>query len=374
MHYEVISADCHVNEPPDTYTKRVPSRLRDRVPRVEPSEAGGECWVFDDIRCVAFGPGTAVLAQGKVRGPEDYVFDLKHEDVARGSWDPVAHIDDMGRDGVDASVLYSGEAANCWNLHDREVRIASIRAYNEWLAEFCSVAPDRLLGSALLPVEEETLEPALDELRRALALGFRQVEVPIFPRRRYYDLHYAPLWEAIEDAGIPVAIHRGIRQPAAMGGGWEGPFVPNHILWDFSYAVPLGDFIFAVFDRFPKLQLVSGEGRIGWLSFFAERLDDSYGRHRHHMEIPPLRRRPSEYLRENVYSTFVTDRSGVLLREQIGVERQMWSSDYPHSDSTWPHSQHRIKNQFEGVSERDQQLMLAGNAMRLYRLGGSDDD
>ena len=92
------------------------------------------------------------------------------------------------------------------------------------------------------------------------------------------------------------------------------------------------------------------------------------------MEIPPLRRRPSEYLRENVYSTFVTDRSGVLLREQIGVERQMWSSDYPHSDSTWPHSQHRIKNQFEGVSERDQQLMLAGNAMRLYRLGGSDDD
>ena len=373
MHYNVISADCHLNEPPDTYTARVASKLHDRVPRVEPAEGGGERWVFDDVGCVAFGPGTAVLARGKVCGPLDYVFDLTHAEVARGSWDPVAHLEDMSQDGVDASVLYSGEAANCWNLRDREVRLASIRAYNEWLAEFCSSAPERLIGSALLPVEEETLDAALAELDRVLALGFRQVEVPIFPRRRYYDPFYAPLWEAIQAAGIPVAIHRGIRQPAGLGGSWEGPFVPNHILWDFSYAVPLGDFVFGVFDSFPELTLVSGEGRIGWLAFFAERLDDSYRRHRHHMELPPLQRSPSEYLRENVYSTFVSDRTGVLLREQIGVERQMWSSDYPHSDSTWPESRRCIEDQFEGVPESDRRLMLAGNAARLYRLGGIDN-
>ena len=83
MQYDVISADCHVNEPPDTYTSRVPARLHDRVPRVEPGDEGGERWVFDDIRCVAFGPGSAVLARGKVRGPLDYVFDLTHAEVAR---------------------------------------------------------------------------------------------------------------------------------------------------------------------------------------------------------------------------------------------------------------------------------------------------
>ena len=83
MQYNVISADSNLNEPPDTYTARVSARLRDRVPRVEPAEGGGERWVFDDVGCVPFGPGTAVLARGKVRGPLDYVFDLTHAEVAR---------------------------------------------------------------------------------------------------------------------------------------------------------------------------------------------------------------------------------------------------------------------------------------------------
>ena len=368
MEYRAISADSHVNEPPDTFRDRVPAKLRDQAPYLKPNTDGGEGWVLEGTHERSFGTGTAVMAKGVARGPEDYIVGLKFSEVARGSWDPATHLEDMKTDGADASVLYSGMAAKIWDFKNKELRLACLRAYNDWLAEFCSHDPQRLIGVALLPVEEETLDEALSELKRVVDMGYRTVEVPMFPHKRYHDPFYDPLWDALQSAGVPVSIHRGIRQPGSLGSSWEGPWVPNHILWDFAYTVPLGDFIFAVFDRFPDLRLVSGEGRIGWLPFFFERLDDSFRRHQPHLNLPLLKRKPSEYARTNIFSTFVEDRAGVLLRHEIGIDQCMWSSDYPHSDSTWPNSQKIIATQFEGVDETDKRKMLALNAVALYGL------
>lgn len=220
----------------------------------------------------------------------------------------------------------------------------------------------------MLPTEEETIDDALAELRRALDLGFRSVQVPIFPDRRYHDRFYDPLWAAIQEADVPVAVHRGVPRSFAFGGSGEGPWMSNQVQRDFAYAMPVGDMIFGeVFDRFPRLKFVSGEGRTGWLAHFAERADASYERHRHWQHFT-LQRRPSDYLRENVYSTFIEERLGILTRDLIGEDNQMWSSDYPHSDSTWPRSQEIIEKQFEGVPEDVKRKMLAGNAVRLYHL------
>ena len=366
MEYQAISADSHVHEPPNTFRDRVPARLRDMAPHVVPGSSGGEAWEIDGKQERAFGSG--VLGKGLARGPEEYLDGLMFSEVAIGSWDPAVHIEDMKTDGADASVLYSGMAAKCHDIKDKDLRLGCLRAYNDWLAEFCSYDPKRLIGIALLPVEEETLDEALSELQRVLKLGYRSVEVPMFPHKRYHDRFYDPLWEAIQSADISVSVHRGARQPASLGGGWEGPWVPNHILWDFSYTVPLGDFIFGVFDRFPNLRLVSGEGRIGWLPFLLERLDDSYRRHRQHRNLPTLKRRPSEYGRSNIFSTFVEDRAGVILRHEVGIDNIMWSSDYPHPDSTWPNSRKSIDMQFEGVPEEDRRKMLFLNAVNLYKL------
>ena len=77
---------------------------------------------------------------------------------------------------------------------------------------------------------------------------------------------------------------------------------------------------------------------------------------------------PSEYLRRNIYNTFLEDRCGILMRELIGVDRQMWSSDYPHGDTTWPNSQALNEKQFEGVSAGEVRKILVLNAAKLYRL------
>ena len=366
MEYQVISADSHINEPPGTFVDRVPAKLRDRAPHVVETPDGGQGWQFPDSKASSFGLSTAAQWTYKNYRPSG----LRFEEIIKGSWDPAEHVKDMKADGCDASVLYFGVAAGCYNMKDPELRVASLRAYNDWLGEFCSHDRRRLIGPPLLPTEEETIEPALEELQRNVKEHeIITAQVPIFPWRRYFDSFYDPLWAMAQETQMPIAFHRGLQRPFAFGSPSEGgPWMANQVMRDFSYTMPVADLIFGgVFDRFPDLKVVASEGRTGWLVHFVQRADESYRRHRHWLKAE-LKRIPSDYLKENVYSTFIEDRVGVLLREMIGIDNQMWSSDYPHSDSTWPRSQEAIDLQFEGVPDSDRRKMLAENAVRLYRL------
>ena len=119
---------------------------------------------------------------------------------------------------------------------------------------------------------------------------------------------------------------------------------------------------------FPKLKFISVEGNIGWLGYFLEKSDRTYRRHRHwtKLDLPML---PSEYFHRQVFATFIEDKIGVKISKDIGVDNLMWSSDYPHTDTTWPNSRDYIKDTFEGVPEEDKYKMVAGNAKRVYNLG-----
>ncbi len=366
MDYRVISADCHVLEPPDTFTDRVPAKLRDRAPRIAAAAEGGEGWQVEGEQVHSFGLDSATVFGAyenyKQRG-------LRFKDVAKGGWDPKVHLADMRKDGVDASVLYPGVGFRIYNMKDRELRLACMRAWNDWLAEFCSYDPARLIGPPMLPTEEDDIAVAVAKLeRRVREHKIRTAQVPIFPWRRYYEPFYDPLWAAAERLGIPIAIHRGLQRPFAWGSTREGPWMANQVMRDFSYTMPIADLIFGgVFDRFPKLVIVSAEGRIGWLAHFVVRADESYRRHRHWLKAS-LRRMPSEYVKSNVYSTFIEDRLGITQRGIIGVDNQMWSSDYPHSDSSWPHSKELNRVQLRGLPQAEKRKLLAENAVRLYRL------
>ena len=184
--------------------------------------------------------------------------------------------------------------------------------------------------------------------------------------RKFYD----PLWALAQELDLPLAFHRGLNRPFAFGAPSQGgPWMANQVMRDFSYSMPLADIVFGrVFDRFPNLKIVSAEGRIGWLIHFVQRADESLRRHGPWLNVK-LNRLPSDCVKHNIYSTFIDDRAGILMRELIGVDTQMWSSDYPHSDSTWPHSMKIIEEQFKGVSSGDKYNMIAGNAVRLYKLG-----
>ena len=123
-----------------------------------------------------------------------------------------------------------------------------------------------------------------------------------------------------------------------------------------------------VLERFPALKFVSAENDIGWIAHFLGRMDHAYERY-HHMIGTNLNLLPSEYFQRQVYATFMDDKVGVTNRQFTGSDNIMWASDYPHSDSTWPHSQEVIARDFAGVEKEIKRRILVENAVRLYQLG-----
>ena len=132
-----------------------------------------------------------------------------------------------------------------------------------------------------------------------------------------------------------------------------------------------------IFDRFPKLRIYWAENNVGWLPYFGEQIDHEYETNRfwaeRQMGLPRLKRLPSEYLKENAHWGFFEDRIGMKLRHEIGVDRIMWSTDFPHVVTRWPNSLKALDSQMTGVPADEKRKMVADNAIKFFHLDHSED-
>jgi len=362
--YRLISGDSHVNEPPDLWTSRVPARFKDRAPHMERFEKG-DAWVLEGaLDPVNFGANCNVGLP-----PEQRPAWITWDQVRPGGYDPAARIEEQDADGVDAEILYpTPRLSNQIFFHreDVEFHLACIRAYNDWLSEYCAHDPERLWGVAMLP--NVGVEQAVEELHRAMALpGMRGA---MFGRYPHGGEEPTPeddgLWAAAVEMGVPLSVHVGfalspVGDKARMGKAAAGGF----LRW-FDAPVRIYQLIDAgVFDRFPELKVVFVETDSSWLPYFREQMDDRFKRQAP-ANRPAIARTPGEYLDTNVFTTFITDSYAVRNRHDIGVTQMLWSSDYPHSGADWPHSKATIDAHFAGVPDDERHAILAGNALRLY--------
>ena len=134
--YRLISADSHVNEPPDLWVTRVSSAMRDRAPRIERFDAG-DAWVIEGVDDpINFGMNACAGLD-----PEAMEAWVRFEDIRPGGWDPAARVEEMDRDGVDAEMLYPTPrlAQAIVANPDPEYRAEMVRAYNDWLSEFVAL-------------------------------------------------------------------------------------------------------------------------------------------------------------------------------------------------------------------------------------------
>jgi len=365
--YKIISADDHIVEPPDTWQARVPAKLRERAPKIIHTD-DGDAWQIDGVR---FRPLGVDSQAGKKF--EDYRSSGEtFQTIRRGGFDPVERIKDMEIDGVDAQVLFPNCGLRTFAIADLELQAACLRAYNDFVSEFCSHDPARLIGIGLVPTDD--IEEAQREIRRIAKLpGMRGIMLPTFPRGEPLNsAAYDPVWALAEDLDLPVHIHLRTGAPAAVDTvrsekirAAECVTLNTATLANYE---ALTRIIFSgVLQRHPRLKFASVEGGIGWLAYFLEKSDRTYRRHRFwtKLDLPLL---PSEYFHRQVLATFIEDRAGLVISKLIGPGNLMWSSDYPHTDTTWPHSHKYIEDTFAGVSEDDRHLMLRDNAARLYKL------
>ena len=375
----MISADDHLDLqylPTDLWTKRLPRSLRDRAPHVEHRD-GGSVWVCGDE---VWGRWAGAR---KVSGPKATINALDRGGANESELRPAKaelRLADMDRDGVEAQVMYGPVTSMI--IADPALRTASIQAYNDWLIEFCSAAPHRLLGVAILPPEDPAAATA-EVYRLAKHGGLRQANLQIARATpRIHDKSWEPLWTAFEETGLLLSFH-----VVVFGAGGSVIGVPAHTqdktagvfnttkLFMGQFLDPFVDlFAWGIFERHPKLKLVMAESGVGWLPWIVQELDYRFWRLWEAREYwdqrggIDLTTKPSELFRRQVWVSFQEDHVAMSLLPFYGEGHLLWASDYPHPDSTWPNSRTVIDRQMGDLSPEVRKQLTRDNAAALYGL------
>jgi predicted TIM-barrel fold metal-dependent hydrolase len=364
--FKYVSADSHVVEPPDLWLKRIDRRFLDRAPRVV-RERTGDAFVCADADQQRMGIGTSATAEKS--SVEISLDNERWENVLPGAYDPFARIVDMERDGVEAELLYTTFGLILFAIKDQDFQFACFQAFNDWLANFCASFPNRLFGAAMIPTEP--IARGIGEMGRCAKMGLKAAMISISQDADsgYNQPLYAPLWSASEDLRMPISLH--------VAASKKNFAYTNNVLADFSLAYTLTMYSIAamifsgVFDRHPRLRVVSVENDAAWAAGMLERMDYRFERDQGwagHSSGITSGRTPSQIFHDHICCTFMRDRTAVYNRAIIGVNNLMWGSDYPHFDSTWPRSTQVLEQHFAGVSPEDQLRIARRNAIDLYNL------
>ncbi|HUY07593.1 MAG TPA: amidohydrolase family protein [Acidimicrobiales bacterium] len=299
-----------------------------------------------------------------------------------GRVDPVARISEMAIDGVDGEVLYPSLALELFALDDASLQERTFARYNSWLMEFCEVKPEALIGIGL--VSMYNMDIAVKELERCAEGGLRGCQIWQSPHASLplSAAHYEPFWEAAASLNMPVSLHiltgfnYSSRQSRSDSKKIEDPIERSIDGYKGSVTRKLDaacdaivDIMFGgALDRHPNLKLVTVENEIGWIPFVLNQFDYYCNRFRESRQTG-MSKLPSEYFGSQVFSTFFRDPVGMkLLGWWKGAGGCMWSNDYPHPNSTWPHSQEIVAENLSYLNPEIYRKVVRETAMNLYSL------
>jgi predicted TIM-barrel fold metal-dependent hydrolase len=366
----ILSSDSHVFEPPDLWTTRIDAAFRDRAPRMLRIN-GVDQLVVEEHQVIA-GIGLISNAGARFEAPETISSQGRFEDVHQGGYDPAQHLKDMQLDGVAGEVLYPSQGLFYFKVADTPLMSAIFRAYNDWLAEFCSTDPERLKGIAMINLDD--IQEGIKELERTAKMGFAGAMITEYPLedRRYEQPEYEPFWAAAQALDMPLSLHTATRRQGKIRGAGEKTLrdASSRATKVFYPATSMCDMIFSgVFERYPNLKLAIVEFELAWVPHLLSSMDYTY-RERHEEALYRFKDgwRPSDFFHRNVFLSFQEDEVGIRLRDIIGVDNMMWGSDYPHSESTFPQSRQILAQILAGVPEDDYAKIVGGNTARLYRF------
>jgi predicted TIM-barrel fold metal-dependent hydrolase len=369
MSYRIISADSHMTEPPDLWASRLDLKYRDHAPKVIDSYEGkkGAYFVCEGLKPFPVG---GIFGSGKKSEELPEHFRKGYEAAPKSVWDPAERLKEQDQDGVSAEVLYTSLGMFLYGLEDAGLRSSCFRVYNDFVAEYCRYNPKRLIGLGLIELAD--INAGVEELKRCAKMGLRGAMIGASPPedKPYTDPDYDPFWAAAQDLHLPLSLHiLTERRGGGVGAGGRRRFLTNYLSVPHGIQKQLAIMIFGgVLERFPNLKLISAENDVSWVPHFMYRIDHAYDRFRHFqgLTLPML---PSEYVKRQVYATFQFESVGRDLVDAYGAERMMWSSDYPHTDSPWPHSREYIEGAaFKRITPEETQKIVADNAARLYQI------
>jgi len=402
LKYGLISADSHAQLHKDAFTSRMSrAQFGDRIPHVikttdksmmaEPSDRPVERWVVDgkvvDTRGVTNCP--AIMGD-----PYRTYTPQRWDEVLPSIYDPIARLEVLDSDRVDAEVLFPNPPVQNATFFqgDAELELACVKAYNDAINEWRK-ASDRYIPLALIPYLSG-IEAAVAEVERVASNGMRGVLMVAEPSNavksvgdtifriasanpalgtlsHFNDHYWDSLWAACQDARISIHWHTsaGIQLRIPLWRGYvRGQMLAAHAPATFAVLAQfLPNLIFSgILDRYPRLNWVCAETGLGWIGYVLEACDHEW--ERRHLWTEGVLTRPSELFKRQLYVAVWFERHGIESRYDVGIDKIMWETDFPHNTSTYPNSWKAVERVLEAVPENERQLILWQNAARLYGL------
>jgi len=384
----IISVDDHVVEPPHLWRWWLPERFRGAGPKVvrSPYEvradqktvmtASGpqtDFWVFENTQ-------TAIHNAAAAAGlpPEEIDFSPRAYDEMRPAfYEPRARLADMDANHIERSLCFPSTfprfcGQTFLEAQDRDLAMACIAAYNDWMVEeWCGDSGGRLIPLCLSPLWDPELAAA--EVRRNAKRGVHAVtfcELPAYlGLPSLYTRHWDPFLAACNETATTICIHIG-SAAKLIASSPDAPRVSRQAALCLNSQLALADWLMSgVLVRFPNLKVALSESQIGWMPYIMERLDHLWLKGRAGAQIDPLIvEAPSSYVAGHIFGCFFEDNFGIQSRNAIGIDQITFETDYPHQDSTWPNTVAYAKEAMADLTPAEIHKVVRGNAIRLFSL------
>jgi uncharacterized protein len=381
----VVDADSHFTDVDDLWTKRAPAAYKDQILHVEDVD-GERTWVVEGIPLGKAGGGSTIDREGVKHPFLESLIEWDFEKAHVAAWDVDARLEVLDDMGIEHQVLYpnalglGGQALA--DVKDNVLRSLCVEIFNDSRAEIQQRTNNRLLPMPILPAWD--IEACVREAQRVAELGLRGINMTSDPQdlgspdlaNRAWD----PLWEVCADLELPVHFHIGASLTAMNFFGqyfWESqdehvkPAIGGSMLFIGNARVVINTIFSGLFDRFPKLKMVSVESGIGWVPFILETMDWELPENAP-VQAAELGRAPSEYFKTNWFATmwFETGRGSLQdLVDKVGEDNIMFETDFPHPTALWPDPLEHVREAMATLRPESRRKILAENGKKLYRLG-----
>ena len=370
----VVSADSHVNEPPDLWVKRVDEPFRNRVPHVEVDDQGRKWFLIEGFRksIIREAPRDEQVSMDAFRTQSEQAGKRMELDRTKGAMfqqrgnPTLERYSDMDYDGVDAEILYPNKGLACWSSPDPALHVQMCRVYNDWVHEVFADNP-RTYPAAC--VEPGDVAACVAEIHRVAALGFHSVTMPPLLRDKGYNLpEFDPVWAALQETGMPVCFHAGTGKDPRTATGHGGAII-NYVVHAMNTVLqPTVELCASgVFDRYPGLKFATVEAGAGWVPYALWAMDQGFDKHAFWVS-PKLKDKPSAYFHRHGHATFQEDPVGIELARQVGIHNILWGNDYPHIEGTWPYSEAVTGRLMQGLTRAERAQIVGLNAARLFNI------
>lgn len=364
----LISVDDHFVEPPTIFDNHTPAKFKGRMPHMIKTNEGADAWSMEGKIIRSFGLSAVVGRPPEELGMEPTALDQ----LRAGCYDVHARVGDMNVNGILGSLNFPsfiGVAGQIVaGVQDKELGLAVVRAWNDWhIDEWCGAYPERFIPLAVAPVWDP--EAAAEEMRRVAAKGCHAVSFPHNPGLlglpSIHQPYWHPFWKACADNNIVICIHFSDATAAAPSEDTPiDAYIANMQVGLYATA---SDLTYShILREFPDIRFALSEGSIGWIPHMMERVDMVRRQHGAWTRQDFGGKLPSEVFREHVYFCFISDRAGIKLRHDIGIENITYECDYPHADCLWPNAPEQLWKELEGVPDHEIDMITHLNAMRQY--------